>query len=125
VAGNTGAHYRQRRVSTIFGTRERRETDWSWPDFLLDVRRCILQERPGLRDWWRRFSSGGIAFSHPIRLQSLFDSSTRQDARVQDHARPRVCEQEDRADLEYSRDEIHFRCKRRDAGGATAQRENQ
>ncbi len=36
-----------------------------------------------------------------------------------------ACEQEDRADLEYSRDEIHFRCKRRDAGGATAQRENQ
>ncbi len=84
---------------------------------LRDVRRRVLQKRAGLRDRRWRFGRGGSAFSHALRLESLSDPSPRPIARLEDHGRPCDGEQEDRADLEHGRDEIHDRRKGRDERG--------
>ena len=68
------------------------------------MRRRILQKRAGLRGWGRRFGGGGIAIPDALRLESLFDSPARQDARVENHGRSGLGEQKDRADLEHGRD---------------------
>ena len=86
------------------------------------MRRRILQECAGLRGRRRRFRRGGIVVSHPVRFKGVSNSSPRQNARVGDHARARVCEQKDRTDLEHGRHKIHSGRKRRDARGLSAKR---
>src|ERR1051326_2863586 len=107
MARYTVAHYRERRVRALSWFGKRREANRPRPDELRDLRRRVLQERAGLRDRRRRFGGGKISVPPPIRLKGFFNPSPRQDARVEDHARPSVCKQKDRADLEHGGDEIH------------------
>src|SRR5207247_1259629 len=78
-------------------------------ELMFTMLRSILQKCAGLRDRRRRFRRGGIVISHPVRFKGVSDSSPRQNARFCNHARARLCEQEDRTDLEYRRDTIYSR----------------
>src|ERR1700730_9072027 len=125
MAGNRGAHYCERRVRAFSWVGERRETDWARTNVVCDVRWRVLQERAGCRSRRRRFCGGGGTLPDALRLESLFDPSARQDARIENYGRSRAGEQKDRTNLEHRRNEIYSGRKRRDARGAFAQREDE
>src|ERR1700730_2460936 len=125
MAGNPGAHHRERRVRAFSWVGERGETDRTWFDVVRDMRWRLLQERASCRRWRRRFRGGGSALPDALRLESLFDPSARQDARIENHGRSRAGEQKDRTNLEHRRNEIYSGRKRRDARGAFAKREDE
>src|SRR5437867_11190268 len=69
MAGDAGAHYRQRSICALPRTGKRGEIDRSRTDFMCNMRRRILQKCAGLRDRRRRFRRGGIVISHPVRFK--------------------------------------------------------
>ena len=81
---------RDRRGSPPPRDRGRAEIDRPRPDFMRDLRRCLLPRCAGLRDRRRRQRLRRGGFPHPVRQQGLSDPPPRRAAGVENHGGPGV-----------------------------------